>query len=139
VRFMRFGLVGVVNTAITFAVFNIVTVALHQPPILGHVLGWLAGFVNSFVMNRSWTFRDRAHLDTRQVLPRFLVSNLAALGASSVVIVLLDGLAESAGLYVSLPRPIVLNAIALAAVSVSLLVNYALLAKWAFREQAPDR
>jgi putative flippase GtrA len=139
VRFVRFGLVGVVNTAITFVVFNIVTVALHQPPILGHVLGWLAGFFNSFVMNRSWTFRDRAHLAARRVLPRFLVSNLAALGASSVAIVSLDGLAESAGLYVSLPRPVVLNAIAFAAVSVSLLVNYALLTKWAFREQTPDR
>jgi putative flippase GtrA len=137
-RFLRFGLVGVVNTAITFAVFNVVAVFLHQPPILGHVLGWLAGFANSFVMNRSWTFRDRSDLPTRQVLPRFLVANLVALASSTAVIAVLDALAESAGLYVSFPRPIVLNAIALAAVGVSLLVNYVLLLRWAFREQASE-
>lgn len=135
-RFVRFGLVGVVNTAITFAVFNLVAVILHQPAILGHVLGWIAGFVNSFVMNRSWTFKDRAHLETRQVLPRFLVSNLAALGASSAVLVSLEALARSAGVFERFPEALVLNAIAVAAVSVSLLVNYVLLVTWTFRDGA---
>ncbi len=137
-RVVKFGLVGVVNTTITFAVFNIVAVALHQPAIAGHVLGWIAGFVNSFVMNRSWTFRDRAHLSTRRVLPRFLAANLAALLSSSAVLVAVEALARSAGLFSAFPRPLLLNAIALAAVSVSLLVNYALLVKWTFREPASE-
>lgn len=137
-RFLRFGLVGAVSTVITFAVFNLIAVLLHEPAILGHVVGWIAGFINSFAMNRSWTFKDRAHLTNRQVMPRFAVSNLAALGASSAVLVSLESVARSAGLFSEFPEALVLNGVAVAAVSVSLLVNYALLVTWTFRDRTTE-
>jgi putative flippase GtrA len=63
-RFLKFGVVGVANTLITLAVFNLVAVVLGWPAVLGNALGWAAGFANSFVWNRRWTFADRTGVDT---------------------------------------------------------------------------
>jgi putative flippase GtrA len=121
-RFLKFGVVGVANTLITLAVFNLVAV----------VLGWPAGFANSFVWNRRWTFADRTGIDTPRSLARFAVAGLCALLASSGIILALQQIAQ--GMRLDLSGALVLNGIELLAISVSLGVNYALATRWAFPE-----
>jgi putative flippase GtrA len=133
-RFARFALVGIANTAVTFAVFNLCTALLHLPPAEANVIGWVAGFANSFVWNRSWTFGDQRHLHLRRVLPRFAIASLVALAVSEGVLVGLHAAVLSSRFAELLPRAVMLNGIEAAAIVCSLGVSYALSARWAFRK-----
>lgn len=56
-RFIRFCIVGALNTTITFVVFTILRhfdVALY----LSNVLSYVAGVINSFLWNRTWVYRS---------------------------------------------------------------------------------
>ena len=59
IQLVRFGLVGATNTALTLATYAAV-MALHAPVPLAGAIGWGAGAVNGFVLNRAWTFRGAA-------------------------------------------------------------------------------
>jgi len=58
-QLVRFGLVGATNTALTLATYAAL-VALGAPVALAAAVGWAAGAVNGFVLNRAWTFRGAA-------------------------------------------------------------------------------
>ena len=128
VRFLKFALVGLSNTAITFAVFNLLAIVLGLPVLPANALAWVAGFANSFIWNRSWTFGDRTRLPLGRVLTRFAASSLVALAVSTVVIASLDALLRHGH---GVGR---LNALEGAAVAAALVVNYFLSSQWVFRE-----
>ena len=99
-----------------------------------NALAWVAGFANSFIWNRSWTFGDRTRLPLGRVLTRFAASSLVALAVSTVVIASLDALLRHGH---GVGR---LNALEGAAVAAALVVNYFLSSQWVFREaQAGER
>lgn len=131
-RFLKFGVVGVANTLITLAVFNLLSVVLGFPAVLGNAVGWAAGFANSFVWNRRWTFADRTGVTASRSLVRFALASLAALLASSGIILALQRVV--AGVPLDVPDALVLNGIEALAIVVSLGVNYTLATLWAFRE-----
>ena len=131
-RFLKFALVGASNTAITLAVFHLLAVTLAVPAVWANVLGWLAGFVNSFAWNRVWTFRYARSVPTRRVLPRFAASTLVALTVSSGVVLILQALFPVAGRSAA-----ALDAIEVAAILTSLVINYTLSTRWAFRLVEP--
>lgn len=131
-RFLKFGVVGVANTLITLAVFNLLSVVLGFPAVLGNAVGWAAGFANSFVWNRRWTFADRTGVTASRSLVRFALASLAALLASSGIILALQSVV--AGVPLDVPDALVLNGIEALAIVVSLGVNYTLATLWAFRE-----
>jgi len=57
-RFIRFCLVGAMNTTITFVVFTVLRyfgVELY----VSNILSYVAGVVNSFLWNRSWVYRSK--------------------------------------------------------------------------------
>ena len=54
----RFAIVGLLNTGITLAIIYGLT-ALSVSYMLANAIGYVAGFINSFFMNRSWTFASR--------------------------------------------------------------------------------
>jgi putative flippase GtrA len=57
-RFVRFGLVGAINTALTLATFALLTHAgLAAAP--ASALAFATGAVNGYLLNRSWTFHSR--------------------------------------------------------------------------------
>ncbi len=134
VRFLRFGVVGVANTLITIAVFNVAALMLHVPALGANALGWAAGFANSYFWNRRWTFADRPGVAGGRSLRRFAIASLAALAASSAVIAALQALAQTADVHTRFSAPIVLNAIEAVAIMASLTINYALATAWAFKE-----
>jgi len=61
-QFVKYGLVGASNTIVQFAVYSI-GVAIGIDYLVALVLGYVAGALNSYVLNRHWTFRagDIAH------------------------------------------------------------------------------
>jgi putative flippase GtrA len=56
-QLVRYGLVGVTNTALTLATYAAL-VALGAPVPLAAAMGWGAGAVNGYLLNRGWTFRS---------------------------------------------------------------------------------
>lgn len=114
---LRFAIVGVVNLAISCLVFVIAwrllpalfaigsgAGASTAPAPVGAAangLAYLAGMINSFLLNRAWTFRANGHAG-RQAL-RFAVVNLGCLAAGSAVMYALVDLREWSELAVWLP------------------------------------
>ncbi len=131
-RFVKFALVGMGNTAIAFAVFNVLVRWPGLPALVASGLAWVAGFGNSFVWNRSWTFADRGRLPFGRVLSRFLASNLVALAADETVVAVLTRT------YGHSLHGVSLNLVELPAIAAALCVNYVLSTRWVFREPVPS-
>lgn len=70
-EFAKFGLVGIVNTAVGLLIIICAMSLLGFSPIFSNVLGYTFGLLVSFTLNRKFTFADRQG-GTRQ-LPAFLV------------------------------------------------------------------
>jgi len=85
-RPIRFAVVGVTNTLVDVGVFTTLVASTAVSPIIANVAGYLAGIVNSYVLNRNWTFWDaRASAWWRQ-LAWFAGVNITALGLSTFVV-----------------------------------------------------
>jgi len=54
---IRYAAVGVLNTAVDLAVFALLVAGAGVAPVPANVVSFSAGAVNSFLWNRSWTFR----------------------------------------------------------------------------------
>jgi putative flippase GtrA len=83
-QFLRFGLVGVANTATSYLVIRLLAPQLGVP--VASAIGYAAGVVQSFLLNRFWTFSS-TRSDSRlsgEVL-RFLAVNLACGGLFTLV------------------------------------------------------
>lgn len=57
-QFVKFGIVGVSNTVITFAVYTLLLKAFGVWYIAASAIGFLVGATNGFLWNRRWTFRE---------------------------------------------------------------------------------
>ena len=75
-EFMRFCLVGTVNTGVDFTVF-IVLSNMGVLLLVAQCVSYTCGIFNSFLLNRTWTFRERGQSLGQMI--RFLVLNLCTL------------------------------------------------------------
>jgi putative flippase GtrA len=84
---VKFALVGILNTAVDIGVFSWLVYVAGFVPALANVVGYTAGTLNSFVLNRNWTFAatERRGTATRQ-LARFIAVNVAALSISTLAL-----------------------------------------------------
>jgi putative flippase GtrA len=54
--FLRFAVVGVLNTCIDFLVFMALLEGFEWHYSASQVIGYTSGLINSFIWNRYWTF-----------------------------------------------------------------------------------
>jgi putative flippase GtrA len=82
-RLVRFGLVGVSNTVLTLAAFEVLTRAGVDATVASG-LGFAAGAANGYLLNRSWTFQARGGVTTlaRYVAVQALGAALSAAGVA---------------------------------------------------------
>ncbi|MBD7912158.1 MULTISPECIES: GtrA family protein [Clostridium] len=86
----KFSLVGITNTLIDFLVFIVSNELLGVNYILSQVLGYSFGVINSFILNKKWTFDDqRSSKKTVHELVQFTVVNLVSLIITMVAMKLL--------------------------------------------------
>ncbi len=55
---MKFGIVGVSNTLLTFAVYTLLLKVFGVWYFAASAIGFAVGAVNGFLLNRRWTFRE---------------------------------------------------------------------------------
>ena len=76
---VRFGLVGVLNTSLDAALyFLLVGSGLLPHLLLAKGFSYSIGVLNSFVWNKTWTFKSR--LESRRIFVPFVMANLLAIG-----------------------------------------------------------
>lgn len=56
-EFSRFLIVGLTNTALTLGII-FVLLWIGASLVVANIMGYTAGFINSFIWNRRWTFRS---------------------------------------------------------------------------------
>ena len=118
-QFLIFSLVGLLNTAVHFAVFLVLFRVFGVPMLLASAMGYASGVANSYFMNRRWTFRVAAPPSTVEFL-RFALVNLVSLAVNLAVLEFLVRVAT-----------IIPEAAQVAAIAASLVVNFAGNKKWA--------
>ena len=89
VQAVKFGLVGVINTLVDYLSYTLLLFIpfFAENYVLAQIIGYSLGLCNSLVLNKRWTFSQREPM-TRRQLACFLAVNLAALAASTGILVL---------------------------------------------------
>jgi putative flippase GtrA len=132
VQFIKFGLVGVMNTAVDFIVYTLLMVAgVHY--LAAQVVSYAAGTVNSYVVNKLWTFnKGKEGGQTGKAAPltanraefvRFAVLNAGTLLLSLALLYLLKSGLELPALLAKLLVTVV-----------TVMVNYIGSKLWVFRK-----
>jgi Predicted membrane protein len=78
-EFLKFSLVGAVNTGVDFLVFTVLT-NLGALMLIAQCISYTCGVLNSFLLNRAWTFRGR--VQSSRSFFRFTVLNLGTLSVT---------------------------------------------------------
>lgn len=86
-RLIRFCIVGGVNTLIDFGVFIGLHFGLGVWVMVSHVTGAVLAIINSYLLNKYWTFGDTSPHNPRQIT-KFLSVSVAGLALSSLTIFL---------------------------------------------------
>lgn len=84
-QILRFALVGVLNTAIDFLLFALLFYLGHWPLLLANATGFIAAVANSYLLNRSWTFRAETPPNLADGM-RFLIVATCGLALGSLAI-----------------------------------------------------
>ncbi len=58
---IKYGIVGVVNTLLTLFIIWVMRKFFQAPLVVANATGYTIGFVNSFVLNRKWTFSGHSN------------------------------------------------------------------------------
>jgi putative flippase GtrA len=56
-QFVKFGIVGVSNTVLSFAIYTVLLKVFGVWYIAASAIGFAVGAVNGYLLNRAWTFR----------------------------------------------------------------------------------
>lgn len=56
VQLLKYAVVGVINTAVTFIAIYVCKALIGLDPYVSNAIGYALGIINSFLWNRSWVF-----------------------------------------------------------------------------------
>jgi putative flippase GtrA len=119
-KMAKYALVGGLNTGVDFAVFCALVYALGMATIWAQAISYGAGLINSYLLNRYWTFQVKDRQSMAELLRFILINALSFIAATAVLLGL-----EQWGMESSWAK--------IASVGCSLAVNYAGYRIWVFR------
>ncbi|MDE6691873.1 MAG: GtrA family protein [Muribaculaceae bacterium] len=67
-QFVRYGLVGVLNTVVTLVVIFVCKSLLGVNDYVSNAIGYVAGVINSFIWNRQFVFHSHGRLSREMTL-----------------------------------------------------------------------
>ncbi len=81
VQFIKFSLVGALNSLVHFCIFVVLyrVAAMHY--LASSAIGYSFGMINSYVLNRRWTFASTQEAMKKE-FGKFVLVNMLALGAN---------------------------------------------------------
>lgn len=87
-QFLKFGLVGVLNTSMHYAIFFLLFSFFGLHYMMSSAIGYASGLLNSYFLNRIWTFRSR-YCNKKKEFAKFVFVNGVSLGVNLAVLKLL--------------------------------------------------
>ncbi|MBN1696609.1 MAG: GtrA family protein [Spirochaetales bacterium] len=85
VQFVKFNAVGIINTAITFLVFTLLNKLIGLDKFIAEPSGYVCGLINSYFLNKIWTFGKKHHYRLSEAL-KFIIVNAFALGGTLLIL-----------------------------------------------------
>jgi putative flippase GtrA len=86
-QFVKYGIVGAANTALTFVTYSLLVEAGLQYQ-LAVICGWVVGGTNSYMFNRHWTFKA-GHIAHARSGTRFAVVTACSAAVNAALLPLL--------------------------------------------------
>jgi len=86
-QFIRFIVVGLLNTAVDFGLLNLLIYLFRWPSVWANTVSFSVAVLNSFFWNKYWTFRQKEGRMIQQ-LATFIVVSLIGLGLSDLLVYL---------------------------------------------------
>ncbi|WP_068776152.1 GtrA family protein [Paenibacillus sp. FJAT-26967] len=124
IRLFRFGIVGVSNTLVDWAVFWLLLSGLGMHYVAAQTFAYLCGTLNSFLWNRKWTFASKESFRAAEAAKFFLVNGICLASSYALLFVCRDVF----GWNMPVSKLVVTVLL--------LMVNYAASRLWVFR--SPD-
>ncbi|MFI5957848.1 GtrA family protein [Cryptosporangium sp. NPDC051539] len=118
----KFGIIGVVNTVLDFAVWNAL---LSIGPIKAQVASTVVSATSSYFMNRHWTFRHRARSGLRREYLLFFVFN-------AIGLVITAGILAIASYGFDVGNVAALNVVKLFAIAIATVFRFWAYRRWVF-------
>lgn len=84
-RLIRFSIVGLINTIVDFTIFIFLNKFFGLYFIFSQILGYAGGVINSFILNKIWTFKDKGiNEKTPKQFAKFMIINLVSLSSTLI-------------------------------------------------------
>ncbi|GAI24525.1 unnamed protein product, partial [marine sediment metagenome] len=91
-EFVRFAIVGAINTGIDFGIFYVLTEYVGWDKekgiafvVLAHAISFTAAVINSYILNKYWTFKSKGG-DISKQFTKFLIVSIIGLILSSIIL-----------------------------------------------------
>ncbi len=82
IQFIKFGIVGIINTLITVISFNIL-VFINVNYLVANCISYFLGVINSYLLNSKFVFHENRN---KENMFKFLVVNILVLGFNSLIL-----------------------------------------------------
>lgn len=91
-KFIRFAVVGFLNTAIDYGLFAALFYSLRINLVMSNVLAYLFALTNSYFLNRAWTYQIKGGTRGGRAFIMYACGNLMGVLISTVIVTLMSGL-----------------------------------------------
>jgi putative flippase GtrA len=137
-QLLRFGMVGGINTILDLLILNSLFWLFPTSnlfiSLVFNSLAYSVGAVNSFLLNKYWTFEHR-HGITRKEVSRFAVTTLLGIGCNDLLLwcasIPLSHLIDHSHLWMNIPKII--------AIAGTVLISYLGMRLWVFTNRTRQR
>lgn len=85
-KMVKYALVGGLNTGVDFAVFCVLVYGAGFVSIWAQVLSYGTGLINSYLLNRRWTFQVKGQRSAAELGRFFVINILSFLTATAVLL-----------------------------------------------------
>ena len=86
-KFVKFGLVGVLNTLINWIIFAVLNfVGVYY--IIANVIAYVIATINSYIWNSRWVFKYKGE-DKKETTTKFILLNLVGIALNTMILYLL--------------------------------------------------
>jgi putative flippase GtrA len=132
---VRFGLVGIINTAVDFIILNVLVGVFNVPLVPSNIVSTTAAMLTSFTLNKKAVFRGNKGNNAKQLLLFVVVTFTGIWLVQSTVLAVVYHFLQSTGLNSTL----LLNISKLAGIGVGLIWNYFGYSRIVFKEKSDEK
>lgn len=145
-KFIKFGLIGVLNTLVDFVVFFLLNkfvigngptlvllgVTVVAGPFISNAISYVISNINSFVWNKFWTFQKKDKL-TRREVGRYIITSCGFLIISSIGLSIFMSVLSLPAFVGLIPDDLVPLAAKIPNTCVTMFYNYLMNKFWVFK------